>query len=94
MMYDHLPEMVMSDDQAYRAMIAGQPHNAAVPVFDKLRGQWKHGMRSRKWIALRRAVNEMMRGTQVRPDGKSPRRPRPCSGQLRRPKPMHHQTRP
>jgi maltose O-acetyltransferase len=37
MMYDHLPEMVMSDDPAYRAMIAGQPHNAAAPIFDKLR---------------------------------------------------------
>jgi hypothetical protein len=93
-MYDHLPEMVMSDDQAYRAMIAGQPHNAAVPVFDKLRGQWKHGMRSRKWIALRRAVNEMMRGTQVDQMVYRPRRLSPCSRQLRRPKPLHHQTRP
>jgi maltose O-acetyltransferase len=36
-MYDHLPEMVMSDDPAYRAMIAGEPHNAAAPIFDKLR---------------------------------------------------------
>ena len=38
MMYDHLPEMVMSDDPAYLAMISGQPHNAAAPVFDRLRG--------------------------------------------------------
>lgn len=36
-MHDHLPEMVMSDDPAYRAMIAGEPHNAAAPIFDKLR---------------------------------------------------------
>lgn len=36
-MYDHLPEMVMSDDPAYRAMITGEPHNAAAPIFDKLR---------------------------------------------------------
>lgn len=37
MMDDHLPEMVMSDDPAYRAMIAGEPHNAAAPIFDNLR---------------------------------------------------------
>lgn len=36
-MHDHLLEMVMSDDPAYRAMIAGEPHNAAAPVFDRLR---------------------------------------------------------
>ena len=36
-MYDHLPEMLMSDDPAYRAMIAGEPHNASAPIFDKLR---------------------------------------------------------
>ena len=49
-MHDHLPEMVMSDDPAYRAMIAGKPHNAAAPIFDKLR-----------WLAedRRRAVNAL-----------------------------------
>lgn len=27
----------MSDDPAYRAMIAGEPHNATAPIFDRLR---------------------------------------------------------
>lgn len=36
-MYDHLPEMLMSDDPAYRAMISGKPHNASAPIFDRLR---------------------------------------------------------
>lgn len=36
-MYEHLPEMLMSDDPAYRAMIAGEVHNASAPIFDKLR---------------------------------------------------------
>ena len=49
-MYDHLPEMVMSDDPAYRAMIAGEPHNAAAPIFDKLR--WLAGDRRRALDAL------------------------------------------
>lgn len=49
-MYDPLPEMVMSDDPAYLAMIAGEPHNAAAPIFDKLR-----------WLAAdrRRALNAL-----------------------------------
>jgi maltose O-acetyltransferase len=37
-MYDHLPEMLMSEDPTYRAMISGEPHNAAGPIFDNLRG--------------------------------------------------------
>ncbi|RYG75059.1 sugar O-acetyltransferase [bacterium] len=37
-MYDCLPEMMMSDDPAYLAMVSGEPHNASAPVFDKLRG--------------------------------------------------------
>lgn len=36
-MDDHLSDMIMSDDPAYRAMITGEPHNAAAPIFDKLR---------------------------------------------------------
>lgn len=36
-MGDQLDEMTMSDDPAYRAMIAGEPHNAAAPIFDRLR---------------------------------------------------------
>ena len=50
MSFDHLPEMVMSDDPAYRAMISGESHNAAAPIFDELR-----------WLVAdrRRVLNEV-----------------------------------
>lgn len=37
-MYVPLPDMLMSDDPAYLAMVSGAPHNASAPIFDRLRG--------------------------------------------------------
>jgi maltose O-acetyltransferase len=62
-MDDHLPEMVMSDDPQYRAMIAGQSHNAAGPVFGELR--WLAGHRAAALMAVLNTVPESDAGARA-----------------------------